>query len=127
MPPKMQPTRFTFKSILLSKITLTILFFLLIFFIYNIIGIIGKGYEAKQEKKRAQDKITQLQAQKNALEKKIDSINTDVGAETVLRDKFRIVKEHEGLIILTDEKPQEKPVPVTTRTKITNFFKKFFH
>ncbi len=123
----MQSRNISFRSIAHSKVMLAILFFFMIFFAYNVIGIIRKSSEVRKERIRAEENKIQLEQQKIELTNKLNDIETDAGAERVLREKFRIVKPEEGLVVIVDESPKqidtEKP---SGSARVKAFFKNLF-
>jgi hypothetical protein len=99
----------------------------MIFFVYNIIGIIRKSTEVRRDRIRAEENKIELEQQKIELTNKISDIETDAGAERLLREKFRIVKPEEGLVVIVDEVPKqinvEKP---SGSARVKAFFKNLF-
>lgn len=123
----MQSGKITFKSILHAKPVLVLGLFLLILFGYNVIQIIKKSYSVRKEKILAEERKFNLELQKRDLENSLLSIETDEGAEQVLREKFRIVKEQEGLIVIVDDAPKIVPVEKKSiQIRVKTFFKNLF-
>ncbi len=119
--------------ILYSKTSLVILTIVAIFFIYKVWGIVGKSEEALQNKNIVQSQAKQLEARANELNNEINSLKTNQGVEDKIREKFRVVKDGEGLVVITDQKPEDAQTntPPTTPTQddsggFWGFLKKIF-
>ncbi len=76
------------------------------------------------EKRRiAEDELMAVKGRESLLRAQIISLKTERGVEEELREKFRVVKNGEGVIIVVD---QEKKESTTTKSGFTRFFKWFF-
>src|SRR3989344_1056661 len=94
----------TFKHILQSKLFLVLLSVILLIFAWKVFGFWGKMQETAQNRKLLEDKITALEQQKEKLSLDINTLKTDKGVEENIRDKFGLVKEGEGMIVIVNEK-----------------------
>ncbi len=105
---------------------LLILALLLLFFVYNILGLIRKNSETKENKVRAQVENAKLLDQQAHLEADMKELETDRGTEQVIREKFGVVKKGEGVVVVVDETPEAKTGEEKGKSSLTNFFKKLF-
>ena len=83
---------------------LTVLSLVLLFFIWGTISFFGKMEETKRNKQIAEEKITELQKEKEKLSADISKLQTDQGVEASIRDKFGLAKDGEGLIVVRNNK-----------------------
>ena len=97
-----------FKSILYSWFTITLIFVISVALIYNVIGLIKKNKLTKENRQRAADQLASLEVRETELQSELDKLRTDRGIEETLRDKFGVVKEGEGLIIIVDDPDNKK-------------------
>lgn len=104
-----------FKHILESKPVLLFLAILVLVFAWNVFGFWGKMEETRKNKKIAEDKIVELQQEKEKLSSDISKLKTDQGVEESIRDKFGLVKEGENMIVVFDNK-DNSAVPLETNT-----------
>ncbi len=75
------------------------------------------------EKRRiAEDELMAVRGRESLLRAQIISLKTERGVEEELREKFRVVKNGEGVIIVVD---QEKKEATTTKSGFANYFKWF--
>lgn len=90
-----------------------------LFLVAFAIMVVGRGtwsvfHKAKESKEKLHASVIELERlQKRAetLSTQLTSLNTDRGIEEELRDKYRVAKEGEQMIILLgDGKEEEKPV-----------------
>lgn len=95
-----------FRAILESRPILIFLFILTLVFAWSVFGFIGKAEEASKNKKIVEDKILELQKQKERLSSDIQNLQTNKGQEEAVREKFGLVKEGEGLIVVVTDKNQ---------------------
>lgn len=72
--------------------------------IYSVIGSISKYTLAREKYKNSKEELEKLEANKDKLESSLTVLSTDFGEEQVIRDKFNVVREGEGLIVIIDEK-----------------------
>ena len=98
-----QPKR-GFRNIVYSRPVLVILGVLLIFFVWGVVGFMGKMTITTENKKIAENRVLDLQKEKVKLSSDIAKLKTDSGVEESIRDKFGLAKEGEGLIVVEDDK-----------------------
>ena len=87
-----------------SPAVLLLLFILILFFIWNMIGFIGKMRDTVNNRKIAENKIIELEKNKANLSKEIDKLKTDEGVEESIRDKFGLARDGEQMIVIVDDK-----------------------
>ena len=107
-----------------SKIVLLIFLCFLCFFLYNVIKFSVKAFETRENRKTAEEKVTQLQKERDRLTLEIERLNTDAGVEENIRNKFALAKDGEGLIVvLDDETPPVQKTKITFWMRVKNLFK----
>ncbi len=114
------------KDYLQSKVFLVFLTIILLLFIWNIIGVIGKLRETSKNRKIAEDKITELTKEKERLNTDIQKLSTEKGVEENIRDKFGLAKQGEGVIIIVDDKNSPANNTENKSTGFLSFFKNLF-
>ncbi|MBP6060597.1 MAG: septum formation initiator family protein [Candidatus Pacebacteria bacterium] len=92
------------KNIIESKPVLVFLCFLLIFFTWGVVGFTNKMSATRENRQIAENKLVELQKQKDELSANIAKLKTDSGVEEGIREKFGLAKEGEGLIIVVEDK-----------------------
>jgi cell division protein FtsB len=113
------------RNIIESKPVLMLLVFLLVFFIFGVIGFTGKMMATSENRKIAENKLAELQKQKTELSANIAKLKTDAGIEEGIREKFGLAKEGEGLIIVVEDKNKPEPV-VLKQGWFSSFWDKLF-
>lgn len=111
-------------KIFISWPFLFVLGLFILFFIWGVIGFMGKMSSTRKNRQIAEDKVAELSEAKARLEIDIATLQTDKGKEASIRDKFGFVKEGEGLIVVVDEKVE--PVEVEDTKGFFSFFKNWF-
>lgn len=109
-----------------STPVIIVLFGIAILFAINIVDIAKKGIETERNKDIAYAKVEDLKEKQLRLEADIARLDTPEGAEDAVRDKFRVVKEGEGLIVILDDKNAAQSVP-EERQGIWAFLRNLFH
>ena len=115
-----------YKKIIQSKPVLIILGISLLFFIWNIVKLTEKAIETKKNRDIAQNKIIELQNEKNELELKIQKLSTDKGIEENIREKFGFAKDGEGMILVVDDKNKSDSGGTENKNGFLNFLKNLF-
>jgi cell division protein FtsB len=92
---------------------------MILVFAWSICGLIGRMQETIKNKKVAEEKIQELQKEKDQLTTNINQLKTDQGVEENIREKFGLAKDGEGMVVVVDDKNS----PATdTENKSTSFF-----
>ena len=107
-----------FHRILNSRPVLGLFFLFLIFFAWGVFRFFGKMNITLENKRNAENKLMDLQKQKDKLSASISDLKTENGVEENIREKFGLVKEGENVIIVVDDKNK---IP-TPETKTSTFF-----
>ncbi len=114
------------KHILESKTVLALLFIIVLIFAWSVFGFWWKMSETSKNKKLAEEKVAELQKQKDKLTSDISELKTSEGVEANIRDKFGLAKDGEGLIVIVDDKKQDTDGQASTGgfwSFFTNWFK----
>ncbi|MEJ0002072.1 MAG: septum formation initiator family protein [bacterium] len=116
-----------FARIMQSKPVLIFLGIVVLVFAANLVSFLGKLKETARNKEIAQEKIAELEKQKDQLSVEISKLKTDEGVEESIREKFGLVKDGEGMIVVVDDKavPAESQTADTSKfwTFVKNWFK----
>ena len=92
------------KNMIYSKLALILILFILFLFVKATASFYQKEVESRNRKERAQNELLELQKRKENLENKINRLDSSVGVEEELRQRFDLVKEGEQTILLGDDK-----------------------
>lgn len=110
-----------------SKPTIIVLFIVSIILIVGLFSIIPKELETRKNRNLVLNALDSLQSQSHSLESQIESLKTEDGIEEKIREKFRVVKDGEGLVVIVDEKSKEEDAPAAESNGFLNFFKNLFN
>jgi cell division protein FtsB len=97
-------------TFLQSKFVLVVLGLLIITFSWSIIELAGKLQNTIENKKIAENKVKELQKEKEGLLYDIANLNTDKGVEESIRERFGLAKDGEEMIIIVDDKNSTETV-----------------
>ena len=95
-----------FQKILFSRGMALAIIFAVIFVGYGLISIIGKSIDASHARKIAESQAAALTQKQDALSKKLATLDTDSGKETVLKEQFPVVKQGEHVVVISDADDQ---------------------
>ena len=90
-------TRFFFHPVVLAILAL-----LTVYFASSVFQIARKSKEAKENRMLAANELEKLEERQQVLSAEIARLETEEGVEEALREKFRIMKEGEGVIVIVD-------------------------
>jgi cell division protein FtsB len=110
------------RSIMESKLVLIILGVILMFFAWNVLGLLGKMEETAKNKKISEAKVAELQNSKEKLSSDIEKLKTEAGQEEIIREKYGLAKSGEGAVVIVDDKSTED----ASKAKKSNWFMSFF-
>jgi len=110
-----------FKKRLYSKFTFLALLVILFFVMHGAWGIFQKQRMVSNELEKTEETLDQFNERKNELEEKLERINSNVGKEELLRDKYSVAKEGEKAVFILDLNKEEKII-----VEEEGFFKKLF-
>lgn len=100
-----------------SPIVLFILFCVLGFFIYNMIGLIEKERETAKKKELKLAEIETLRAREEIINNDIEKLKTEDGVEETIREKYQVVKEGEKMVVIVDSENKINNSPVDEPTE----------
>ncbi len=91
---------------------------------YSAFALYGKYAEARDKKKEAEAALIEAQTREAQVKADLDKLSTDRGREEVIREKFNVVKEGEGVVVIPGD--DETSTTDTNSQKKENFFQKWF-
>lgn len=97
----------------------------LLFFAWSVFGFFGKMQATLENRKIAENKLAELEKQKEKLSSDIDNLKTEEGKERIFRENFGLAKEGEGLIVVIDDKNALKAEAVSSGG-FFSFFRNLF-
>ncbi|MDE2399736.1 MAG: septum formation initiator family protein [Patescibacteria group bacterium] len=92
------------RSVVESWPVLTILGILLLLFAWGIIGLWSKMQITAENKKIAENQLKELKEKQAIFSADVAKLNSQSGMEETIRERFPVVKEGEGLIVVVDDK-----------------------
>lgn len=90
-------------SIKYSPLTLFVLLCVVLVFMYNMIDLVEKMHDTKKKKDTVATQIESLKNREANLQTNIDKLNTDIGTEAAIRDKYQLVRPGEKMVVIVDE------------------------
>jgi cell division protein FtsB len=114
-----------FGHILHSKPVLVLLGLLVLFFAWGVVGFLGKMEITRENRILAENKVADLQKQKDKLTSDIAKLNTPGGIDDSIRQKFGLAKDGEGEIVVVDDKTSA-PAPEPSSGGFWGFLKNLF-
>lgn len=106
------------RNVLHSKPVLILFGVLVLFFAWNVIGLMGKMQVTIENKKVAESKLAELKKEKENLSSEISKLQTDSGKEASIRERFPVAKEGESVVVIIEDKNK----PTTTDVAPEGFF-----
>ena len=94
------------RSIIYSKWILLLAIIALVFFARSTFTLWQKERDTKKTVDTLKNELETLAAKEKNLSSRVASLKTERGVEEAIRDKFKVVKEGEGVIVVVD---QNKP------------------
>ena len=70
--------------------------------------------------------MEELVLQKDRLTRDINTLSTQNGVEEIIRDKYGLAKEGEGLIVITDDNNQTNTQNIQTNKSFLGYIKRLF-
>lgn len=113
-------------NLIYSKIFLTFLGILIIFFIFNMFHFMNKASDTFKNKKNVEDKIIELEKSKDKFNTDILKLQTEKGVEESIREKFGLAKEGENMIMIVNDKNEKKVEESNDSKGFLYFFKNWF-
>lgn len=111
--------------VLESKPVLVFLFLLLLFFIWNMLNFWEKRNETQKKLEIVQNRVLELKENELKLKEDIEKLNTEIGVESTIREKYGLVKTGEQVIVVVDDPNFAPSVPEKEDflSKIKNWFR----
>lgn len=127
----MQGIRHHKESFFHTRFWIVVLVLLCILLVTSVIKISKKYIHAKSIRDEYQAELTQATEHQADLQKNIDALSTDRGKEQEIRDRYRVVKQGEQMILIVDnDKKADAPIIETHPglfKSIGNWFRALFH
>ncbi|TSC77552.1 MAG: Uncharacterized protein G01um101424_346 [Parcubacteria group bacterium Gr01-1014_24] len=77
-------------------------------FAWGVIGFMGKMEITRENRKITENKVAELEKEKEKLSSDIAKLKTESGVEESIREKFGLAKEGEGLIVVVEDKSKKE-------------------
>jgi len=116
------------KKFLHSPLFLIIFFVIIVFFTGTVYDLYQKNKEITVSKNKSLHELNTLKEKENTLKTELDSLGTDRGIEETIREKYRVVKNGEELIVIPEDKmpasagAASDPIPTQTEEKKSSFW-----
>jgi len=91
------------KNIVQSKPVLILLGFILVAFSWSVFNFMVRMQETVKNRKIEEEKVAELKNRESNLLFDIANLKTEKGVEENIREKFGLVKEGEGMIIVVED------------------------
>ncbi len=78
---------------------------LIVFVARGVLGAYADAKLTKENKNIAEQQLQELQERESDIVAEISDLKTEEGQEKEIRDKFRVAREGEQMIMIIDEKP----------------------
>ncbi len=108
------------RTIIYSKVTLVILFLLIVLLLRSIMELNDKRIDANKLRDDSIKEREELQRKVDKAEKDTDAISTERGLERYVRTTYPVVKKGEGVIVIYDD----NKVPVSAVREKVNLLEK---
>lgn len=115
-----------FKGILHSRPVIILLGVVFFFSLWSFIGFVGKLGVTRENRNMAENKLAELQQEKERLSSEIVKLETESGIEENIRLKFGLAKEGEGVIVVVEEPELEDEDEEPKKRGFFSFFKNLF-
>ena len=120
-----QNGRGAWRNFIYSWPVLVFLGFLILVFAWGVIGFFGKMQTTRENREIAEKKMQELEKQKEQLSADIVKLKTQEGVEESIREKFGLVKDGEGVIMVVEDK-NSKEAEDSGQGGFFNFLKNLF-
>lgn len=117
------------RTLVYSRVTLVVLFLLIILLLRSIVELNGKRMEVSKLRDDSVKEREELQRKVDIAEKQTSSIGTEKGLESYIRTTYPVVKKGEGVIVIyDDDKVPVSPVreQITLLERVSIWWKNFF-
>lgn len=110
----------TVRMLVYSKVTMVILFLLIILLLRSVVELNNKRLEVDVERDKTKKEKIELEAKVEKIRKQNEFIKTERGFEEYVRITYPVVKNDEGVIVVYDD---EKVLVSEVRDKMTSLEK----
>ncbi len=110
-----------FRNILYHKVTLVLLFILVLLAIHSTWKVYQKKQESLVMKETSTKRLSELETRNNELDLKIKKLSTTSGVEEEIRSKFSVAKDNENMVVIVREDSTSTP----NTSQKTSFWSKF--
>ncbi len=100
-----------FKSVIYNKVTIFVLFVLVLLVVHSTWGVYLKKRESIEMMNISQEKLAELESRDSELDLKINKLNTQSGIEEEIRSKFSVTKADESMVIIVRENGEASSTP----------------
>ncbi len=111
------------RRILYSPLLLVILLVALLFFSRATYSLWQKYGDAKDMISLLEKEKSVLNAKQDNLAARVSTLKTDKGVEEAIREKFKVIKEGEGVVVIVDQKEKESDT-LQSKTEIPTFLER---
>lgn len=108
-----------FRKMLYSKISIIFLFAICVFLTKGLVGVHDKARESMDRRNLSAGRLSQLSAREEQLKKEIARLESRVGLEEELRNRYSFSKEGEKMIVIVDENEKKTSKNVEEEQEIT--------
>lgn len=117
-----------FRKMLYSKISIIFLLAICVFLAKGLVGVHDKARESMDRRNLSAGRLSQLSAREEQLKKEIERLESRVGLEEELRNRYSFSKEGEKMIVIVDESEKKASKNVEDEQeiheKIATWFKR---
>jgi hypothetical protein len=114
------------RKLLHSRYAIAVLILMCLFLANAVWSVYGKYERSKVIEGRAKAELAQLEARQKELTISLADLNTDLGRERELRERFGAVGEGEKLIVLVDDKEAKKAPQIEDKKSLWQRFTELF-
>jgi len=127
-PDKRRKKKKTQKRFIYSNLSIALLLLLIIFLSYEVSGLQKKRNISEAKRSEAEIEYNRYLEDKESLQSEIKDLKTEEGKEKIIRERFNVVKEGEGVIYVVEDDPaigSSLILENNKETKKTGFFARF--
>ncbi len=114
------------RKLLHSPVAITLMFLALLYISYSSYGLFGKFKEARKKRAIAEAALIETEARKAQVQADLDKLSTDRGREEVIREKFNVVKEGEGVVVIPGDINDNETSTLVQAQPKEGFFQKLW-
>lgn len=108
-----------FRKMLYSKISIIFLLAICVFLAKGLVGVHDKARESMDRRNLSAGRLDQLSAREEQLKKEIERLESRVGLEEELRNRYSFSKDGEKMIVIVDEEAKKTSKKVEEEKEIT--------